>query len=61
MTGENFCKAAEDAFFLIVRWAVSLGLVHGIGDVFVFVGTAFITVSSSVAGYLILTKDTTVS
>jgi len=55
MTGENFCKAAEEAFFLICRYVVSLGLVHGIGEVFVWFGTLFITVGSTLIGWLILT------
>jgi len=56
MTGENFCKAAEESFFLIMRFWAQLGVVHGIGEVFVGIGTLFITVLSTMVGYLIITK-----
>jgi hypothetical protein len=57
MTGENFCKAAEESFFLVARFAFSLGFVHGIGSVFVFIGTIFITLISTFLGWLILTRE----
>ena len=55
MTGESFCKAAHDAFYLIIRYAVSLGLVHGIGNIFVWIGTLFITTGSTLIGYILIT------
>jgi len=56
MTGQNFCKAAQESFFLLVRYTSQLGLVHGLGEIFVGMGTLFITVTSTLAGYLILTR-----
>ena len=56
MTGESFCKAAEDGFFLALRNSTRFGIVHGIGAIFVFIGQLFITLLSTFIGYLILTK-----
>lgn len=56
MTGESFCKAAEDAFFLGVRNAVRLGAVNGLGTIFTFIGEIFITAVVVVISYTMLTR-----
>ena len=55
MTGESFCKAAEDAFYLSARNAARLGTVHGLGTVFTFTGEIFITLLVSVLSYAMVT------
>jgi len=42
----------------MLRFSAELGLVHGIGEIFVGIGTLFITAASSVIGYMIITKTT---
>ena len=53
MTGEGFCKAAEHAFYLGVRNAVRLGIVHGLGRVFTFFGELFITFATGFTAYIL--------
>jgi len=57
MTGESFCTASREAFFLALRNAARFGAVHGIGGLFVFVGKLFITCLGTMIGYSILTSD----
>lgn len=47
MTGASFCKAAEDAFFLNLRNAVRLGIVHGLGYIFTFIAEISITIGTA--------------
>jgi len=56
MTGESFCDATRDAFFLNLRNATRFGIVHGIGTLFVFIGQLFITFIGTLSGYLILSQ-----
>jgi len=56
MTGENFCQGAHDSFYLIVRYTATLGIVHGIGEVFVLIGTLAITAVSTLIGYILITQ-----
>ncbi len=56
MTGESFCKASEEAFFLAARNVVRLGIVHGLGGLFSLVGEVFISASTAFFAYVILTK-----
>jgi solute carrier family 44 protein 1 (choline transporter-like protein)/choline transporter-like protein 2/4/5 len=58
MTGKSFCGAAHDAFFLAVRNGLRFGVVHGIGDVFIWIGDLFITFLSAFIGYLIISHGT---
>jgi len=57
MTGENFCKAAQESFFLLLRNALRFAAVHGIGAMFVFFGQIFITFVATVIGYAIITQS----
>ena len=56
MTGDNFCKAAEESFFLSARNAVRLGIVHGLGSLFSLVGEVFISAGTAFFAYVILTR-----
>eukprot|EP00331_Platyophrya_macrostoma_P016363 CAMPEP_0176463556 /NCGR_PEP_ID=MMETSP0127-20121128/35961_1 /TAXON_ID=938130 /ORGANISM="Platyophrya macrostoma, Strain WH" /LENGTH=134 /DNA_ID=CAMNT_0017855743 /DNA_START=1014 /DNA_END=1418 /DNA_ORIENTATION=- len=56
MTGEGFCKASEEAFFLAARNVVRLGIVHGLGDLFSLVGEVFISAGTGLFAYTILTN-----
>jgi len=40
----------------MVRYTSQLGLVHGIGEIFVGIGTLMITMASTLIGYLLLTR-----
>jgi len=57
MTGESFCQATQDAFYLLLRNAGRFGIVNGLGFLFVFVGQLFITFAATFAGYLIITRS----
>jgi len=56
MTGENFCKATTEAFFLSIRNALRFGMVHGFAYVFLFLGQLIIAGSATALGYIIITK-----
>jgi hypothetical protein len=58
MTGESFCQAAQDSFYLALRNAGRFATVHGIGALFVFFGQIFITFVASIIGYAIITQST---
>ena len=61
MTGKSFCAAAKDGLLLAIANPVRFGLVSGLGDMFIFIGKAFITVFSALIGYLIITRVSTYS
>lgn len=56
MTGDGFCKSAEDAFYLSARNAVRLGVVHGLGALFSLFGEVFISAGTAAFSYVILTQ-----
>lgn len=54
LTGKSFCPAARDGFFLILRNPFKFGLVHGLSEIFSFLGNAVITIGAAVIGAIIL-------
>mmetsp|Transcript_74645 Transcript_74645/g.112471 ORF Transcript_74645/g.112471 Transcript_74645/m.112471 type:complete len:140 (-) Transcript_74645:101-520(-) len=56
ITGKNFCFAAKDAFFLILRNPAKFAIVGGIGNIFLFFGKFFIVFGATCISYLILTR-----
>jgi hypothetical protein len=58
LTGDNFCTAARHAFSLITSNPVRFGLVSMLGEIFIFVGKAFITILAALIGYVIITQST---
>lgn len=54
MTGDSFCKAAEESFFLMTRNVARLGIVHGLGSLFSLVGEVFISVGTAAFAYFLL-------
>jgi solute carrier family 44 protein 1 (choline transporter-like protein)/choline transporter-like protein 2/4/5 len=57
MRSEGFCKAAQESFFLMLRYAAQFGLVHGIGSLFASIGNIFITALATFFGYYIVMHD----
>jgi choline transporter-like protein 2/4/5 len=56
LLSSNFCKAAKDAFFLVLRNCLRFLTLGSIGDVFMFFGKFIITLISTFAGYIIITR-----
>jgi len=56
LTGKNFCLAAKDAFFLILRNPLRFGVVNGIGAIFIFFGKVFVASITALIGFLVITK-----
>jgi len=56
LTGKNFCMAAKDGFFLVLRNPLRFGIVAGIGSIFVFFGKIFIAAITALAGFIAVTK-----
>jgi len=54
LVGKGFCASAKAAFFLIFRNMARFGAVAMLGSVIGVIGTLFITVGTSVAGYFLL-------
>lgn len=54
LLGSNFCKAAKDAFYLILNNAVRFGALGGLGMVIHAIGKLFVTVATAVLGFLCL-------
>ena len=54
--GYSFCKAAEEAFHLILRNFARIGALHIIGSFIFLVGKAFISLGAGLACYVWLTK-----
>jgi len=61
MTGESFCKATDDAFYLLTRNAMRFGMVHGLAWVFLLLGQIFITLVATVIGNIVITNSDTFS
>ncbi len=57
ITGNSFCVAAKDAFFIILRNAFLFTIAAGLGEVFMTVGKVFICAFSTFACYTILTTS----
>ncbi|CAD8090823.1 unnamed protein product [Paramecium sonneborni] len=57
LTGQSFCNAAYDAFYLILRNATRVAITHGLGELFEFLGAIFISATTSFICYLIITKS----
>jgi len=56
MTGEGFCKATTEAFFLAMRNALRFGMVHVFAEIFLLLGQLIISGSATALGYLIITS-----
>ena len=56
MTGKGFCGAAKDAFMLIVKNPLRLGVVSSIGGVFVLFGKVFVAAITALIAFLVLTQ-----
>ena len=54
ISGKNFCFAAKDAFFLIIRNPVKFGIVASIGELFIFLGKIFIAALGTIASFAII-------
>eukprot|EP00929_Paragymnodinium_shiwhaense_P118702 TRINITY_DN90621_c0_g1_i1.p1 TRINITY_DN90621_c0_g1~~TRINITY_DN90621_c0_g1_i1.p1 ORF type:complete len:959 (+),score=236.38 TRINITY_DN90621_c0_g1_i1:167-3043(+) len=54
LLGTNFCTSAKAAFFLIMRNALRFGTVCTLSSIIHSIGFAFIIISVSVVGYLVL-------
>mmetsp|Transcript_17234 Transcript_17234/g.36441 ORF Transcript_17234/g.36441 Transcript_17234/m.36441 type:complete len:724 (+) Transcript_17234:658-2829(+) len=55
--GYPFCKAARMGFFLILRNSLRISAVSVVSQFILFIGKVFITVASTVPGYLYLEKN----
>jgi len=56
LQGKSFCNSAHDGYYLIFRNPTMFSLVSGIGKIFIFFATLFIVFSSTILGYLMITK-----
>ena len=56
LNSTNFCTAAKDAFFLILRNAARFLALGSIGNVFMFLGKFLIALMATYGGYLIVTR-----
>lgn len=54
LVGTSFCKSAKVAFFLIARNIIRFGTVAMLGSVINVLGVAFITVATTLIGYVVL-------
>jgi len=54
LSGKSFCGAAKDAFFLILRNPLRMGVVTSIGGIFVLFGKIFIAALTALGAYLVL-------
>ena len=54
LTGKNFCASARDGFFLLLRNPFKFGLVHGLSEIFMFMGKMLVTVGTAILCYFIL-------
>jgi len=52
--GTSFCVSAKNAFYLIVRNAVRMALLGGLGSIINIIGKYFVATSSAVLGFLFL-------
>ena len=55
--GKNFCRSCQDSYGLITRNTIRLGSLHLIGDSAVVVGKLFVSVFTTLAGYLLMTRS----
>jgi len=56
LTGKNFCLAAKDGFFLVLRNPLRIGALATIGSIFILFGKVFIASVTSLAAFMYLTK-----
>mmetsp|Transcript_73337 Transcript_73337/g.203492 ORF Transcript_73337/g.203492 Transcript_73337/m.203492 type:complete len:952 (-) Transcript_73337:88-2943(-) len=56
LIGENFCKSAKEAFYLITRNLLRFGAVAILGSIIQFIGFIFITIAVAGIGWLVLTS-----
>jgi hypothetical protein len=56
LSGKSFCGAAKDAFSLIMRNPLRMGVVTSLGGIFVLFGKIFIASLTALAGFLVITN-----
>ena len=56
ITGEGFCSAAHQAFYLSVRTAGEYAITHGVGHTMMFFAKLLVSASVSFFCYLLLTN-----
>ena len=56
LRGKNFCKAAWEGFALMVKNLGRFSSLILLGSIFSFIGTLFIALATTVAGYFMITK-----
>jgi len=56
LSGKSFCGAAKDAFSLIMRNPLRMGVVTSLGGIFVLFGKIFIASLTALAGFFTITK-----
>jgi len=56
LSGKSFCPAAKDAFILIMKNPVRLGVVSSISSIFVLFGKVFIAAITALGAFLVITK-----
>lgn len=56
ITGKNFCSSALNAFLLIIKNMFRFGITHSIGCIFMFLGKAFIVLTTAILCYVIITN-----
>jgi len=56
LTGKNFCLAAKDGFFLVLRNPLRIGALATIGSIFILFGKIFIASITALAAFLYVTK-----
>ncbi|CAD8204535.1 unnamed protein product [Paramecium octaurelia] len=57
LTGQDFCLAAYDAFFLVYRNSTRVAITQGLGEIFQLLGVAFITIISSIICIFMMLSD----
>ena len=55
MEGTNYLESCKESLSLVIRNPIRLGIVHGIGDLMQFIGTLFISVTTTLISYVMLT------
>jgi len=56
LTGKNFCLAAKDGFFLVLRNPLRMGALATIGSIFILFGKVFIASITALGAFLYVTK-----
>lgn len=54
LTGKNFCRSAKDAFCLMIAHPIEFGLLAGLGNLFMILGNALITIGTMCVAFAIM-------